>query len=562
MRFLLSEYVNLLKEDGELDTLITDLLVAMKCVTISKPQRGRQYGVDIAAEGIDVVDSKKKIFLFAVKQGNLTRSTWDGNINAVRSSLNQIRDSYIPISLPKTKSNLPIKIVVATNGVINQNVLVDWAQYINQNSTDDIEYDFWGTGELSAMLDEYLISEKLFPTEYQSLLRKTLAFLDLPDYNLSHFFDLLDLIFSKQFKQKRQIQKKLRLARLCLNILYKWSHDINNLKPAIYGSERTVLRSWHFLQSGNHLDKKFVSKEFYQIYLLKRAIGINYFNKVHKHYQTEHSLYRYSRNSLEYGLNLWHEIGIISEIGLSEIQQFKIYFREEKKEDSLVFYNSATSIANALCMFIANNPPAKYPNYDEHGIEIALALQLLCLTNNTETAKIWIRNLIVGYKETYHIQKTIPLFIADYDRLVDIINGDEKCNIDSSMIIPILAEHAIILEDADLYELIRKVVEDDVFKDLNLQIWFPTRKMEESIFKNNYSKVEGKLKHSVTLYKNLEEYRTEIISEVELYSVEKEFKVVENGFDNILFTASRHYRGQPFPYTWRKFIKLNTKANH
>ena len=176
MRFLLSEYINLLKEDKELDVLLTDLLVGMKFTTISKPMKGRQFGVDISAVGIDPEDGIKKVFLFAVKQGNLTRTTWDGDVNAIRSTLNQIKDTFIPTSLTNRLKKLPKKIIVCTNGVINQNVLVDWTQYIDQNTTDAVEYDFWGTGEITAMLDDYLVSEKLFPQEYQSLLRKSLAF--------------------------------------------------------------------------------------------------------------------------------------------------------------------------------------------------------------------------------------------------------------------------------------------------------------------------------------------------------------------------------------------------
>jgi hypothetical protein len=97
MRFLLSEYINLLKEDKELDTLLTDLLVGMKFTTISKPMKGRQFGVDISAIGIDPEDGIKKVFLFAVKQGNLTRTTWDGDVNAIRSTLNQIKDEFISV---------------------------------------------------------------------------------------------------------------------------------------------------------------------------------------------------------------------------------------------------------------------------------------------------------------------------------------------------------------------------------------------------------------------------------------------------------------------------------
>ncbi len=69
------------------------------------------------------------------------------------------------------------------------------------------------------MLDSHLISEKLFPAEYQSLLRKTLAFIELSDYNFSHFYELLHLILDENEEQKLKILKKLRLIRLCLNIL-------------------------------------------------------------------------------------------------------------------------------------------------------------------------------------------------------------------------------------------------------------------------------------------------------------------------------------------------------
>ena len=60
MNFLTSEYIALLKEDGELDALLIDVLISKGITPISKPQKGRQYGVDIAAIGKDV-DGKEKL---------------------------------------------------------------------------------------------------------------------------------------------------------------------------------------------------------------------------------------------------------------------------------------------------------------------------------------------------------------------------------------------------------------------------------------------------------------------------------------------------------------------
>lgn len=554
MRFLLSEYIKLLKEDKELDTLLTDLLVGMKFTTISRPMRGRQFGVDISAVGIDSDDGIKKIFLFAVKQGNLTRTTWDGDVNAIRSTLNQIKDTYITTSLTTRLKKLPIKIIVCTNGVINQNVLIDWTQYVDLNTTDKVEYDFWGTGEISAMLDDYLVREKLFPQEYQSLLRKSLVFLELPDYNLQHFYALINQILEKQSKQKRQILKKLRLVRLCLNIIYKWSQDNENLKPSIFASERSLILVWHFIQQGGHIEKTFVRQEFYKIHLLRRIIGVNYFNKAVKHYRTEHSLYKYSRNSLEYSLNVWEEIGIIATIGLSEIQEYRIHYHEDRKEEAQKYYKSALSISNALCLFIENNPPSKYPEYDLHSVEIALALNLLNFTRNFDPAKKWITSITMGFDDRYRIEKFFPLFRKSYDKLVDIHNGDEDYEIESSMIIPILAEYALILNQEDLYQFIRKII-NDLFTDLNLQIWFPLEEMEDKICVQDYSNGEGTLKHSLVLYEDAEEYKKEILAEIELFGLEKDFEIFAHGFDIVAHVASRHYKSQPFPLTWRVMIK-------
>ena len=142
MKFVLKEYLELLKEDGELDSLITDLLFSMIIIPISKPQRGRQFGVDISAIGTDI-DGVKKVFLFAVKQGNITRNIWDSNPNSIRQTLNEILDVYIPKVLTKSQKALPQKIIVATNGVLEQTVQLNWNSYLDENSQPNkIEFDF------------------------------------------------------------------------------------------------------------------------------------------------------------------------------------------------------------------------------------------------------------------------------------------------------------------------------------------------------------------------------------------------------------------------------------
>ncbi|QAA80807.1 hypothetical protein EI546_03270 [Aequorivita sp. H23M31] len=554
MRFLLSEYISLLKEDGELDTLITDLLVGMKITPLSKPEKGRQHGVDIAAVGIDPADNIKKVFLIAVKQGNLTRSNWDSGVNSVRPTLNEIKDTYLNVILDKKLKELPKKIVVCTNGEIVQNVQINWSSYINENSEDNLEYTFWGIGKISEMLDVYLDNEKLFPLEYQSNLRKTLAFLDLPDYDLSHFYELIGKILQKEEKQKQKILRQQRLVRLCLNIIYKWSEEIDNLKPALLASERCMLLSWDWLQKGKHLDKKFARSEFYKLHSLKRTIGINYFNKVNTHYTTPHSLYKYSKNNLEYTFSVWEEIGFLSTIGLTEIQEFQIHHREGNKEHAKTYLRGAYSIANALSALILQNPPSSYPVYDEFNIEVALALNFLIKMGNTDVAKTWINNLGVGIHDNFVLNGFFPLFLTNFDKLVDVENGDDVCDIDSSMLLTILIEYSVVLNEAPLYNALREIIKDQ-FPNLNLQIWFATEETEYLFCRKNYDRDTGTVKHSIEVYEKMEDYHSELIEEIELFGPENKFSIFTEGFDIMGHLASRHYRAQPFPIYWRSLIK-------
>ncbi len=126
MKLIIKEYLSLLKESKELDSLIPELLLAMGHEVISKPQIGvRQNGVDVESTGMDE-DGIKKVFLFTIKEGDFGRSDWDnGTLQAVRPSLNEIIDSYIPKKLSPENKLLVKKIILATGG--------DKKQEINEN---------------------------------------------------------------------------------------------------------------------------------------------------------------------------------------------------------------------------------------------------------------------------------------------------------------------------------------------------------------------------------------------------------------------------------------------
>jgi hypothetical protein len=152
MKLIIKEYISLLKESKELDSLIPELLLAMGHEVISKPQIGhRQFGIDVASKGIDR-DGKEKIFLFTIKQGDIDRKDWDSNEQSIRQSLNDILDVYMSNKLLDEYSNLPKKVILATGGDMKQNIEDNWKGYTeNHKKENEIEFDFWGGDKLSLL---------------------------------------------------------------------------------------------------------------------------------------------------------------------------------------------------------------------------------------------------------------------------------------------------------------------------------------------------------------------------------------------------------------------------
>ena len=108
MNLLIKQYLSSLRERGELDAILPDLLSESGFRVFSRPSIGtRQHGVDVAAVGEDI-DGVRKVFLFSVKAGDLTRPDWDSNEQSLRPSLNEIQDVYIPNRIPSQYKRLAV----------------------------------------------------------------------------------------------------------------------------------------------------------------------------------------------------------------------------------------------------------------------------------------------------------------------------------------------------------------------------------------------------------------------------------------------------------------------
>jgi len=553
MKFLLREYLGMLKEDRELDVLITDLLFNMDIVPLTKPKRGRQHGVDVSAVGVDPDDGKKKVFLMVIKQGDFTRTTWNKDVNSIRPTLDEVRDVYIKDLIPKKYARLKKKIIVSCNGELDPNVNQNWSAYTREHTKRNLEFDFWGKDKLVQLLNDYSISEQMLPESDRMLLRKTLSFLDLPDYDLRHFYQLIGDILGRKATSNKAIIKKIRLVALCLNILFRWSEDTKNLKPAVVASERVVLTLWDCLQKNNLLGEKGMMPEFYKVHSLKGEIGKLYFLKIQGHCYVQDSLYSYARTHTEYALLTWEHIGLISIAGLTEIFNTHLHEVIESAEQLIQRKKNADAIANGLVNLINHNLSSASIKYDEHCIEFSLAAILMVNTSNQDFLKGWMKAIISGLRDTYRFNKFFPLFHTSYDKLLSIELGDEQADVTSSIFLTILADWACMLDDNSLYQKIRNLTLNE-FKGVDLQLWFPEKDIEEHLYSKNAMKT-GSTLHSIELPADMQEYEKNIRYELERFSVEKESSIIQYGAYYLGYVASRHFRTYVMPYFWRAFLK-------
>ena len=521
---------------------------------MTKTQKGvRQYGVDVVAKGKDE-DGIQKLFIVTVKRGDINRRNWDSGPQSVRQSLNDIKDVYLR-NLPKRLANLPYKIIVATNGLMNQDVELNWNGYIDDNSIEDkIEFDFWDINYLGLQLEEHLLNEYLLKKDLKVLLQKTLSLIDLNDYDLSHYYQLIeDILFKQKIKNEQDIIKRLRLLNLCQGMIFKWGIDSDNLKNVYISSERLMIRVADFFRKNELFHKKKIHKELLSIVSTRLKIGAAYFDKIKTHCEVEEAFSIYAGGGeIEYPLITFEQMGIIAQIGL-ECFYITILFKPDTQAHKQYMQKSFECM-EALWKLIENNPSACYVLYDDHHIDISLALLLFFEHQQYDAGFIYINKLIKRLAETFRFKKFFPLFVRNYDKLLDIQLGHKDVEINSSHLFTILTDWSLAFGSIGNYDFIREI-KNQLFTKLNLQIWFPDKDTENSYFEKNAMHDSGMVLIDIELTDDYRTYLERVQIEYESFTVEKDFQIIKNLYF-VPLLASRHYRNLIYPVYWRTHLVI------
>lgn len=564
MRLILAEYINSLKEDGELDKILQDILRANGVEIFSRPERGRQFGVDIYAVGKDFTDgNKRKVFLITVKQGDLDRRNWDAEVNSVRQSLDEIREVFVKNNLAPQHKKLPIKIVVAFNGLIKQSLQQNWVGYTNQ--FPEFDFALWESDFFVEQFQDKLLNESGFSNDLRSSIRKTIIHLESRDYKLGDFVNVLDLLcnnFRIATNKKAKI-KVLKEMRLVVSMVLKYCEESDNLLHAVNCSEKYILMLWSLFVGGK--PEAIYAKEVVQGFHLHLETLGKYNNKFSFLCEIKDGLGRSVSDSLSYNSVVYEQLGIWCETGLFMLQMYEFLTHgdgEKAKLAANIYLEKAKIIASEAIYLVNNNSIFYTPRFDDQLIEIHLLLMLLYKLGLKQQALDILQGLHKNIAEAYAFTKIYPAFkdlrtVSELEANTDVRS---KHDYNSSYLYTLLVEWSIVLNSSRLYKSF-KSVKDTLLRDISLLLWFPDLETEAKVYTENANDDSGYALSGIDLPESMEDYKLLLEEEYKNNCFEKDFTFIKESYWAVGLIASRHFRTHIFPHYWRAFLKDDIQNN-
>lgn len=561
MKLVIREYLASLREREELDAMLPNLLSEMGFTVYSRPSRGtRQYGVDIAAVGT-ADGGERKVYLFSVKQGDLNRQDWDGTPQALRSSLNEIRDAYIRTCIPTEYQSLPIVICLVFGGDIKEAVLQEVRGYIHQNTTPTVTYEEWNGDRLADLILTGVLREGMFTGEMRGHLRKAAAMVEDPDIAYAHFQKLVDAIVNRPAKKKAERITKVREIYMCLWVLFTWAREADNVEAPYRASEYTVLRAWELLKDmigGKGREATDAGIVFNDLVELHFSIWDVLATKILPHVDKRHAISATvaSFSSLDINLKAHEIMGRIAMRGL---------WLAWAKGQGIVPTPLGTAegdplnvITMQLFSLIDNNPALQSPISDDQAIDTALALMLLGVHGGCNKAICsWLDVLV---DRLYFAYCAHGAYLTCKDSYWDLVEHpaektDEyrKEATGGSTLYPLLALWAA---GCGADQALTKLAE---FKDkhldhCNFQLWFPDEDSEAGLYRG--SNRHGDMLSDIPVDPSGNETREYVGLECSTNEHFRRLSAVELHHWPIVLMACRHYRLPVPPQIWIELLGI------
>ncbi len=559
MKLLFRNYLASLKEREELDAILPDLLSELGFTVYSRPQRGTtQAGVDIAAVGKDD-DGERKVFLFSVKQGDLTRPSWDGTPQALRSSLNEILDAYIPNKIPKRYQKLKIVICLVFGGDMQEQVRGTVTGYMKRHSTKKISFDEWNGDKLAGLLLQGVLREEIMPKSLRSHFQKAVALVDEPDIAYQHFSRLISELCKKANGDKERI-RAARQIYIALWVLFVWARDVSNVEAPYRCSELVLLNIWEFLrryvgkkQKGTNKALTLVLHYTIQLHLAIASELLERKILPHVAKRDALSMAVQTRSPVDVNLKLFDLLGRIALTGLW------VRWLTERGSDPTWKAKVQSQIARWAemgCQLIDSNQALFLPLQDQQAIDISLFLLLMNLVNgNQNDEQAWLQGITNYLVLTTQGHGQYPCVFTEYRDLIahprERTEEYRKEATSASILIPLLTAYLAAYKNHDAIDKLVALKASEL-QHCTLQLWMPDESTEDGLYL-------GARDHGVALCDlPLTATGRDLLKTVkEACEQSKDFaalSAIATGYWPIVLTACRHHRMPIPPQFWINIV--------
>ena len=554
MKLILRQYLSDLRERDELDAILPDLLSELGFNVLSRPGRGtRQAGVDVAAIGPDEDDGgRQKLFLFTIKSGDLKRKDWDGYPQAVRPSLNEILDSYIPTRIPEQYQHLNIAICVCMGGEMRENVQTQWTGYVQNASTCKICFRQWNGDMLAGFLLLGVLKGELIENPLRGYFRKSIAMVDHPDVAY-RFFALLTRGLLEDGGNDQERLKNLRQVYICLWVLFVWAREVGNLEAPFRASELAILHIWNNCRSqyGDEApEQKMCEVVLEKTIILHLIISKKLLiEKLGAYADRRFALSMAVRSPapVDVNLALFEQFGRLCLYGLWQ-HFFSVFLEKDTKKDCQAKRNHALKTAIAI---INSNPSLKSPIRDDSAIEIALFMILAQLCGASNNVSGYLQEMAVRVQFSIRQRWTYPVPMTDYHDLVEhpVDKSDKyfEKHTRASVLFPLLVA---LLDRLQLHEtrgLLASCIKSELSHSTQ-QIWVPDENTDEKLWTGG--KDHGVAITGFPLCDDPARYRAFLNNLITEQSAFNDLSTTKSGFWPILLMACRHYRLPVPPQFW------------
>lgn len=576
MKLVIREYLASLRERGELDAVLPDLLTELGFTVYSRPARGtRQYGVDVAAVGIGR-DGIRRVHLFSVKSGDLNRTEWNtASPQSLRPSLDEILDHYIASRIPPEYAALPIAICLTFGGTIDEQVRAEVTGYMNRNTTERISYEEWNGDRLADVILDGILREGLLPSPLRSHLRKSVAMVEEPDIALDHFGRLLRALADAPGATPAARLSQARMINICLWIMFVWAREADNVEAPYRASERAQLEVWHLLKADVARSNKaaeaagFVINELFELHF---AIWDELFEtKILPHADVRHALSSSvgSHAALDVNLKLFELVGRLALRGLWLVWELTppngpIVISKDYLQTLPVMIaeiNKATveridRLCAQLIQIVSNNRALLSPIGDWQAIDIGLAFTLLaCRPGAHGAIDDWAEELAKRSIFAFKVHGRYPATSRSYWDLVDHPSERSEeyrqSSTEGSILYPMLALWTAARGKQELFD------ELAAFKTKSLghctfQTWLPDEDSEDNLYLGHDD--HGAALTGIPVTAGTQDTLDFVLEEVASNLHYDALSAVRLGHWPIVLTACRCHRLPVPPQVWRDLL--------